>query len=224
VDGTVYTISAKDPKRLEKVEASLGAAPAYVAATASNGIIVGDAAGKTVRITEAGKGTAATLGGVPDFAATAAEVYGSSLYVLDASHNRILKFAILDKEFGKATLSIKDGTDVSGGAAMVIDGSIFSIGADGTTRKMTKGTRDPFVLGDAEPKPTKVLAARIGESTDALYLLEAGRLLKYSRTTGRFINQFTHKDLQDATDFVIDEKAKTVIVAAGARLLKFQLP
>jgi hypothetical protein len=224
VDGSVYSFVLKDGKELKKAEASLGAAPAYLAATGSNGLVVGDAGGKTVRVSDAGKGKAATLDGIPDLAATDAEVYGSSLYVLDASHNRILKYPILDDGFGKATLSIKDGTDVGAGQALAIDGSIFTVSGDGTARKMTKGARDPFVLQETEPALRQALSARAAETSDALYVLEPGRILKYSRTTGRFINQFTSAELATATDFLVDEKAKTIIVTAGARLLKFPLP
>ncbi len=223
VDGSIYSMGTKD-KELIKAEANLAAAPSWITPTASNGLIAGDATGKTVRITDAGKGLAVTLGSVPDLAITDAEVYSSSIYVLDAAHNRILKFAILDKDYGKGALTIKDGTDVSAGRTMAIDGSIFVINADATSRKLTKGARDPFVLQDAEPKAKNVIASQIGEATDALYVLEPGRLLKYSRTTGRFINQYTSEVLNEATDFLVDEKAKTVTVVAGAKLLRFVMP
>lgn len=184
---------------------------------------------------DAGAGTLITLAGKRsdrpvDFADTDADVadagiYNARLYVLDATHNRILRHAAGDKGFGKAQFYLKDGTDLSGGVSLAIDGAVYVLRRDGSVTRIVQGVREEFGVMKADPPVTAAKRLRTTAKSDFLYVLdgEPSRILKFNKKTGSFMAQYRSEAMAGATDMLIDEKAKTAIVAKDNQLLKFTL-
>jgi uncharacterized membrane protein len=155
-----------------------------------------------------------------------ADVYGSRLYVLDSSHNRILRLPATEKGFAKPQFYVKDGTDLSAAVSIAIDGSLYVLAKNGAITKLESGTRLQFGVQPAEPAVTAAVKLRTSENSDSLYVLERspGRILRFNKKSGMLAAQYTSDALADANDFLIDEKAGQILAVAGNRVLKFGLP
>lgn len=222
--GELYTTSLKD-KTTVKLGDSIGVAPQFLLAVNSTTLAYGGTDGNIRLINDKGAVTSTTtLDGISDLTITDAVFYGTAVYVLDAPHNRIVKYPVATKGFGKAQLSVKDGTDLSKGTSIAIDGSILVLDASGNVIKLNSGSRDQFGVQDADPTPQNAGILTVGSSTDALYFIDGDRLLSYSKSTGRFLGQYLSPSLAGAKDVYLDEKTKTLYVARDRDIAIFTLP
>jgi hypothetical protein len=155
-----------------------------------------------------------------------AEMYASRLYVLDASHNRILRLPATSSGFAAPQHYLKDGTDVSSAVSLAIDGSVYVLSKDGRISKIEKGSRQQFDVQAADPPVASAVRLRTDADSDSLYVLEpAGRrILRFSKKNGALAAQYVGDALADAADLLVDEKNAALYAAAGNRVLKFSLP
>lgn len=155
-----------------------------------------------------------------------ADVYGPRLYVLDAAHNRILKHSPIKGGFAEPSLYLKDGTDVSNAVSISIDGAIYVLSDDGNVTKLLKGVREDYGVQKTDPPITSARKLRVMEDSDTLYVLDTapGRIITFSKKTGSLIAQYTSDSLDDATDFVVDERNDSLYVTAKNTILRFAIP
>lgn len=224
--GEVFRIIPKDGTA-EKTGDSPGGAPAVFVA-AGNSLLTGDGGGQLAAISSGGRAVTKTveLNGTEIMIADA-DLYNNRLYLLDPTHNRILKLEPTVKGYAQAQHYLKDGTDVSTAVSMSIDGLVYVLLRDGTIVKLIKGTRDP-AFNAARPEPAITSPARIRSWVDAdyLYVLDTdpARLLSFDKETGALSAQYVSDALVGASDFLVDEEARTILVASGNNLLRFSLP
>lgn len=152
--------------------------------------------------------------------------YGGRLYLLDASHNRILRVGLAASGFAKPQFYIKDATDVSNAISLDVDGSIFVLLKDGQVVQLMSGNRTDFTLGPVEPAIGAPRKIRTSSDSGKLYILDSypARLLVYDKKSGLLAVQYESELLGNATDLAIDEKAGAAYFTSGNQILKFTLP
>jgi hypothetical protein len=155
-----------------------------------------------------------------------AVVWGSRLYVLDATHNRLLKHYAMADGYGTPQFYLKDGTDVSKGVSMAVDGNLYILNSNGQVTKLRLGQRQEFNLGPVEPALTKASRIRTGEDYENLWILDTTerRLLSFDKKTGELQAQYLHDKFGGTDDFLVDESNLEVLTAKGNNILRFNLP
>jgi hypothetical protein len=224
-DGSVFKTDLKDGATSSA--GSVEGTPSILI-PGSNGLIGGGAQGLT-RFNYSSAGTAKLtldLGG-NEVTVTDADVYGSRLYVLDAPHNRILRHDAGGTGYGAPVFYLKDGTDLSNGVSMAIDGSVYVAMKDGSVARFLSGKREDFAVQKVDPAIASPVKLRSVEGSDKLYLLDAsspGRLIIFSKKSGALMGQYVSEELAGATDFAIDEPSKVLYAVRGDAVLKFTIP
>lgn len=145
--------------------------------------------------------------------------YQGNIYVLD-KQNGILKYVAGGGGYGKNNY-FKSSQDTSKAVSLAIDSSIYVLFSDGTIKKFTSGTEDPFsIKGLAKPlaNPTRIFT---DANTSSIYILDNGnsRIVQLGKD-GIFKAQFTASAIKKATEFEIkDNKA---YLLNGSKI--FELP
>jgi hypothetical protein len=219
--GELYSTSLKDGF-VRKIGEAIGAGPTFLLPL-SNGLLYGGDDGVVRFVSDTGTVVAkAPLEGLSDLKVTDAVFYGTALYVLDAQHNRIAKYPVGTKTFGRAQLSVKDGTDIAAGTSLSIDGSIYVLQANGAITKIKQGIHENYTLQPVDPAPTHAAGLIVSSTTDNLYFFDNDRLLSYSKNTGRFVGQYQLGVAGNRG--VFDEKGKKLYVINGRNVSVFPVP
>lgn len=157
---------------------------------------------------------------------TDAVTWGSRLYVLDSPHNRLLRHQATDSGYGNPQFYLKDGTDVSRGVSIAVDGNLYVLQGDGQVTKIRLGERQDFALSPVEPALTNAKRIRTSESDGNLWLLDTAnrRLLAFSKESGELQAQYRHETLAETDDFLVNEAERKILAANGNSVLRFELP
>ncbi|MEK7264468.1 MAG: hypothetical protein AAB227_00065, partial [Pseudomonadota bacterium] len=223
--GEIFKVSIADGATEHVADVPGGAAPA-IFLTQGKDIFAASGTGAAAIVTLAGKKTDRTVDFQGADAAVAdAGVYNARLYVLDAAHNRIMRHQADDKGYGQAQFYLKDGTDLSQAVSMSIDGLVYVLRKDGSIVRIAKGLQESFSVSMADPTVTAPLRLRTGADAD-LFVLDSApmRILRYNKKTGVLMAQYVSDSLKGASDFVIDAKGTTALVAVNNQILRFALP
>lgn len=203
---------AAEPKIVLPVQGGvLAAAASGIGAIAPTS---GKAAAKDVRIDTQGA------------AITDADTWNGNLYVLDPAHNRILRHAADADGFGAPAFYLKDGTDVTKGVSIAIDGAVWVLDANGGVTSLLKGVRATYAASVVEPPMTAALRIRTTPKSEFFYILDSSpsRIVRVNKKTGTLVAQYESPSLDGATDFTVDESTKTLLVSVGNQVLRFGLP
>jgi len=223
IDGSIFRIPLSDgvTERME-TESSQSAPPIFLAGT--QGLLYGYGDSRLWYLSGGKQGTERSLAtGDVIPAVTDAETFGSRLYLLDAVHNRILKYGSLSGGYGNAAFYVKDGTDLSDAVSFAIDGAVFVLHGGGQVTRLWQGERTAFDLAEVDPPLTAPVKIRTGPDLDDLFVLEreSGRILQYRKETGELVRQFESEDLKMATDFLVDARRQNFLVTADNKILRF---
>jgi len=221
--GEVFKISADGA--VEKVADAPGSTTPLVFLAQGNDVYAVSADGKGAFVTSRGKASERNVD-LDGSAIADAGIYNARLYVLDASHSRIMRHPADAKGFSKPQFYLKDGTDLSQGVSIAIDGAVYVLRKDGSIVRITKGLQEPFTVSAADPPVTAPLRLRTEGENGDLFVLDASpsRILRFNKKTGALMGQYVSDALKGAADFTVDAKGKTAIVAVKNQLLKFSLP
>lgn len=227
-NGQVFRISLQDGLTEQAGTLPDNSVPAIFVG-AANGLVAGGSDGALRRFsytTGAGTDMAVDFGG-NEVAVDDAEVYGPRLYILDSSHNRILKHGSTTSGFTAPQFYLNDGTDISGAVSMAIDGSVYVLMRDGSVVQMLRGARQEFSVQKSDPPVSVPSKIRTSQESDYIYVLdnsEPGRIIQFNKKTGALITQYHSGELDRATDFHVDETAGSIYVSSGNTILKFTIP
>jgi hypothetical protein len=155
-----------------------------------------------------------------------ATVYNSRLYILDSTHNRILKFTAVPGGFASPQVYIKDGTDLSKTVSMAIDGRIFALTSEGKIIKLSNGKNENFSTEIINPPLISPRLLRTPDDKSDLYVLDAGspRIVRYDKENGRIVAQYESEELRGITNFVVDQKNRIILATKENRILRFIWP
>lgn len=152
------------------------------------------------------------------------EKYLDNFYLLD-NKNGIIKFVPSGSSYTKSTyFATGVSPDLSNAIHMAIDGSVWILEKDGTVLKFTKGKQDNFALSGLNTplaSPTRIVTS---VTMDNVYILDNGngRIVQIDKT-GKFVKDYTSTLLKKATQFVVDEKAKTLIFLSSGNFYQITL-
>lgn len=223
--GEIFKVSLADGAT-EKVADAPGGVKPDVFLTQGRDLYAAAANGSGTLVTPAGKTSARNVDfGAAESTVADAGIYNARLYVLDAAHNRIMRHAAGSGGYGKAQFYLKDGTDLSQGVSLAIDGAVYVLRKDGSIVRIVQGVQETFGVAAADPPVTAPLRLRT-EGDGDLFVLDSqpARILRYSKKTGALLAQYVSDSLNGATDFTVDAKGKTALVSVNNQILRFALP
>ncbi len=150
----------------------------------------------------------------------AAAVYNNRLY---AAGNGMINRFNFDKNINSFTSRADWYTDspaLGTISSLAIDGRVYLI-ENGAITKLSGGKREVLTLDPVSPSleaPTKIA---VSLDLNYLYILEPkhNRLLVYSKT-GSYIAQYAGDELNNLTDFVVDQKNKLIYFLNGKTIYK----
>jgi hypothetical protein len=156
---------------------------------------------------------------------TDAVTWGARLYVLDATHNRLIRQYATLSGYGQPQFYLKDGTDVSQAISMAVDGSLWLLNADGSVTQIRLGNRQDFELQPINPPLTTATRLYTAEGLEHLWILDAAgqRVLAFDKETGALVGQYVSDRLGNGKDLRVDETAGELLVAIGHQVLRFKL-
>ncbi len=150
----------------------------------------------------------------------------NNLYVLSPESKQIWRYTSTEGQLSAQEAYITDGTDVSAGVDLAIDGSVYVLTSTGEILKLSRGKREELAVRDL-PKPNETLTnPRQIETTrdgDRLYVLDGTRIVALDKS-GRFQAQYVPDGLDVIQSFSVDEAAKTLTVLSEGKLLRATLP
>jgi hypothetical protein len=203
------------------------ASEARIVLPITSGVLAAAETGSATIVPASGQGSAKDVRIDAQGAAIAdADTWNGRLYVLDPSHNRILRLDADAQGYAGSQFYLKDGTDVSKATSLAIDGGVWVLAADGAITKLIKGAREPFAAASVDPAITAARRIRTTPESDSLFVLDAdpGRIIRFDKKSGALVAQYVSPALAGATDFTVDEPGKTLLVTVGNQVLKFGLP
>jgi hypothetical protein len=225
--GAVFKISRKDGTSSKAGGTPEGKHPNIFLTTTANTLLAWGGGGKLASIPFSGPATEKNINlGTEPLEVADADTYNGRLYLLDPTHNRIIRVDPVIQGYGPPQFYLKDATDVSAAVSLTIDGTIYVLMRDGRIIRLIKGTQDPFTAGRVDPAPGAPRKIRTWEESNYIYVLDASpnRLICFDKQTGALIAQYSSESLHGATDFLVDEKARVALFAVGNQVLRFSLP
>lgn len=222
--GELFRISPTDGAAQK---AATLAAEARVVLPITSGVLAAAATGSATIVPASGQGSAKDARIDAQGATIAdADTWNGRLYVLDPTHNRILRLDADAQGYAGSQFYLKDSTDVSKATSLAIDGGVWVLASDGAITKLIKGVREPFAAASVDPAITAARRIRTTPDSDSLFVLDAepGRIIRFDKKSGALVAQYVSPALAGATDFTVDEPGKTLLVTVGNQVLKFGLP
>jgi hypothetical protein len=221
-DGTVFKISTEDGTATAVHTLTSGGAPEIFTAL-SSGVLMGGRNG-LVSVSSGGQVTVQALNaGDFELGFNDAAVFGSRLYLLDAAHNRILKFASVSGGFGSPQVYVKDGTDLSGAVSLTIDGKVYVLSTNGSIAKLMSGKSESYTADQVDPPLVSPILVRTPDANADLYVLDTGRprVARFDKESGHLVAQYESDGLQGVTSIQVNQTDRTILATKGNQVLRF---
>lgn len=166
-------------------------------------------------------GEAVLLQGQPQDAA----LYRGRLYTLENRQNQIYKYEPVSQVFSAGASWITDGTLVSSGRALAIDGAIYVLSDKGEVTEFLRGRKRDFALKGIDPAFTETTVLWTDENSNYLYILEPiqKRLAVFGKDDGVLKIQYLLPTLEVLRDFTVDETKKTAYLLDGPSVVVIPL-
>jgi len=149
----------------------------------------------------------------------------NSLYILAPQDNQIWKYTSTSGQLSAEQAYVVDGTDISAGVDLAIDGNIFVLTSTGEIIKFGRGSREELAVRDI-PAPNESFTGPLQIETtndgDRLYVLDGTRIVVLDKT-GRFQAQYVPDGLESIQAFYVDEAANELTVLSDGKLLRSNL-
>lgn len=146
--------------------------------------------------------------------------FGNNLYLVDKK-GMIWRYPGGETGFGGKQEWFGPGVspDLSGIVSMAIDGSIWLLKKDGKILKFTQGAPDAFGFSGLDKDLDKPRALYNDGETNNLYVLDNGnsRVLVLAKS-GEYQGQYLSPMISQATDLVVSEAEKKILVLVGDKV------
>ncbi len=149
-------------------------------------------------------------------------LYSANIYLVDRSNNQILRYSGGGKTFGDKSDWLAPGieADFSKVIDMTIDGSIWLLSSTGKVTKFTNGNPVSITLDGITEKLENPTAIYTNEDLKYVYILdkEKGRVVVLEKN-GKFKMQYMGDKIKEASDLVVNEVEKKIILLSGSKLM-----
>ncbi len=157
------------------------------------------------------------------------KAFGTTLYVLDAPSNQIWKIASSDGNYTDANEYIKGGTIISDVIDMTIDGSIYTLSADGKIMRLSRGEKVSDVIFNlpASEKLSSFKKIKTSETSDSIFLLSkdqnSDRVIEINKENGSFIGQYSLEGGSSSVEELIDPDSREIYLIKENKLLTYKI-
>lgn len=144
----------------------------------------------------------------------------SRVYLLDRAAGKITSFAVIDNAASKPTVSVTNNSAITEALDMAIDSSIYVL-----TKTQIVKFQSGKQVEIAQPQLITPFSGQGKIFTDTkttnLYILDSGnKRIIVTDKKGNLLQTITGENLNNPTDFSVDEKNKTIYLLDGSNLLK----
>ncbi|KKU83597.1 MAG: hypothetical protein UY10_C0004G0005 [Microgenomates group bacterium GW2011_GWA2_47_8] len=159
--------------------------------------------------------------------------YGGNLYLLDTQKSRIWKYIATDAPltaslggFSELREYLNPDTlpDFSRATGIAVDGSVWIGTSDGRLMRFTQGKENTFVAQGVTPGLGQYLAVYTSDDEKSLYVLDRdNKRVVVLTKDGLYVSQYTWERPMDATQLVVSEKLKRILLLADGKLYSVEL-
>lgn len=152
-------------------------------------------------------------------------LYAGNIYSLNKSEGTIKRFPGTGKEFGNKQdwLSPSTKPDFSDSKTLTIDGSIYVLFPNGKILKYTLGAPKNFAISGVFPELVSAEAIYTNEENKYIYILDKmGKRIVVLDKEGGYKAQYTDDRIGEATDLVVSETEKKIILLSGSKLYSIE--
>jgi len=151
--------------------------------------------------------------------------FGGNLYLVDKS-GIIWRYPVSEAGFGSKQKWFGSGVspDLSGTISMVIDGSIWLLRNDGQILKFTRGAPDAFSVSGLDKDLSSPQSFYNDDETSKIYVLDKGnaRILVLGKT-GEYQGQYLWPGIKEATDLVVNEAEKKILLLKEDKVYEIKI-
>ncbi len=154
------------------------------------------------------------------------KAFAGNLYVLDMSGNAIYRYAGNNNTFGEQHNWLASGTsvDFSNARQWVIDGSTYVLFPNSKVSKFSLGSPQSFAIKGVIPEIGTVDAIYADGDNQYLYFLDrAGKRVVVTDKKGNYKAQYEANEISNATNLVVSEADKKIILLSGDKLLSIEI-
>ncbi len=152
--------------------------------------------------------------------------FAGNIYVLDKSGNNIYRYAGEGNTFGSKQTWLASGTRVtfSDARALVIDGSLYVLLPITKVSKFSLGSPQAFSISGVFPEVGSIDAIYSNEEDKYIYILDrAGKRVVALDKKGVYKAQYIAGEIGNATNLVVSEADKKIILLTGDKLESIEL-
>lgn len=153
-------------------------------------------------------------------------VYAGNIYLLDKAANTIWRYAGAEGTFGSKTDWLGAGVepDFSRIVSISIDGNIWVLSQTGKILKFTRGSPQNISASGVIPSLSSADAIYTNEELGFVYILDkSGKRVVVLDKDGNYKAQYFSDKVSEATDLMVSEKEKKIILLGGAKLYFLEL-
>lgn len=151
--------------------------------------------------------------------------FGGNLYLVDQS-GVIWRYPVSETGFGSKQKWFGTGVspDLSGIISMAIDGSVWLLRNDGQILKFTRGAPDAFSVSGLDKDLNSLQSFYNDDETSKIYVLDKGnaRILVLGKT-GEYQGQYLWSGMREATDLVINETEKKILLLKEDKVYEIKI-
>lgn len=154
------------------------------------------------------------------------KAFAGNLYVLDKSGNAIYRYQGQSNSFGDKGNWLAAGTkvDFSDATSWVIDGSVYVLYPNSKILKYSLGSPQAFSVTGVVPEIGTINAIYADADNADIYLLDqAGRRVVVTDKKGKYIAQYVGDQIGSASNLVVSEADKKIILLAGDKLFSIDI-
>ena len=151
------------------------------------------------------------------------QVFAGNIYL--ASETGIWKYPVIDSGFGVKQLWLADAhPDLSNWQAMTIDGFVW-IAKPTELLKFARGIKDNFQIVNLEQGFSSIKAIYADEDSNYLYILNSDqkRIVLLDKQNGEYKQQYLAEEFANASDLVIKESEKLMLVLVKDKIFGVRL-
>ncbi len=154
------------------------------------------------------------------------KAFAGNLYVLDKTGNAIYRYAGVGNTFGEQHSWLASGTraDFSDAKQWVIDGSAYILFPNSKIQKFSLGSPQSFTIKGVVPEIGTIDAIYADADNQYLYFLDrAGKRVIVTDKKGNYKAQYQGNEIDNATNLVVSEADRKIILLSGDKLLSIEL-
>ena len=153
-----------------------------------------------------------------------AATFGGNLYILDVASNQVWRYPPTDSGFDSERSGLLGEVNLSGAAALAVQGDLYLITGKGGIRRFAHGVEEPFALAGID-RSLLSPASLTADGKGGLLVADRGnkRLVSLS-AGGEFQAQFVSRTFTDLRSADVDAGAGLLYVLVGDSLYSTEMP